>query len=367
MIFIIIILGLFFLGILAGIWKLIEWLKPTSKICEKVLGIITFISLAIFIVVLGFHSTPYNKNIDPFVENCYSPISYENSGLLIIMHLLALFSMLVLYFREFRLPPLQLSIYIILLTIGIILNFTFLHQVSYHDTSRIHLWDQGDNAGFYLALYPIFFTISSVAIITKLIVKKAKLNSQLKYKNKYLNSINQTLITANNLPFISILLTIPILLIIMIILVVFGQDIDSFTKVYSETATWKLSQHIHPPTVDDRHGHYLCTVAAYGSHKIVKPIGLGRRNNKVIIINRQLQIANAFEYMVEKISPNAHRLIRTNYDKHGINLARRINNIRLSNLTYTLMKPIEWIFLIFLYAYFIDPEKIIKNQYKYAT
>ena len=78
MIFIIIILGLFFLGILAGIWKLIEWLKPTSKIREKVIGIITFISLAVFIVVLGFHSTPYNKNIDPFVENCYSPISYEN-------------------------------------------------------------------------------------------------------------------------------------------------------------------------------------------------------------------------------------------------------------------------------------------------
>lgn len=255
MIFIVLILGvLLILGILTGIWKLMERLKPTSKIYEKVLVIITFLSFVVFIIVLGFHSTPYYKDIDPFVENCYSPISDQNSGLLIIMHLLAWFSMFALYFRELRLPPLQVSIYIILLTIGIILNFIFLYQISYHDTSRIHLWDQGDNAGFYLALYPIFLTILSVGILTNLIVKKAQLNAQMKYKNKWLDSINQTLIRVNNLPLVSIFLTIPILIIIVLILVVFGQDLDSLTKVYSETATWKLSHHIHPPTVDDRHG-----------------------------------------------------------------------------------------------------------------
>ena len=56
-----------------------------------------------------------------------------------------------------------------------------------------------------------------------------------------------------------------------------------------------------------------------------------------------------------------------NYDKYGINLAKRINNRKLSNLTYITMKPIEWIFLIILYSFYIKPEEIINNQYKYVT
>ena len=99
----------------------------------------------------------------------------------------------------------------------------------------------------------------------------------------------------------------------------------------------------------------------------MKLIGIGSRNGNLIVINRQLQIANAFEYLIENINPNIHNVVRTNYDKYGINIAKRINNEKMSNLTYIFMKPIEWMFLIALYLCFLEPEKIIKKQYKYDT
>lgn len=52
-IIIIIITGiLLILGALTGIWKIIEHLKPDSKIQEKILAIITSLSFMIFIIAL---------------------------------------------------------------------------------------------------------------------------------------------------------------------------------------------------------------------------------------------------------------------------------------------------------------------------
>ena len=78
----------------------------------------------------------------------------------------------------------------------------------------------------------------------------------------------------------------------------------------------------------------------------------------------QLQIANAFEGMVEQVSPAAHRLIRAYYDRYGLNLSKLVNTERLSNLTYVAMKPLEWVFLTALYAFYVKPEEVIKRQYR---
>ena len=367
MIVLIIVAILVIFGISIGIWFLIEKLKPTADNLEKFFGVTLLFSLTVLILVLMDHPTPYFKDIDPFVEPCYSPISYKNSFGLITIHLLSIISLVILYFKEYRLPPLQITAFIFLICLGVLTNMQFLYQVSSHDTSRMHLWNNGDNAGLYLSFYPIVLIVCSVGVLLKMIKNKSKLNSNKSYKNKYLNWLNNKLKNSDNLPLLSLLLTAPILLLILLILVIFGQDVESLNRVYSETATWKLSQHLHPPTVDDRHGHYLCTVAAHGTPKIVKPIGIGNRNGNLIIVNRQLQIANAFEFLIEEINPQIHQVIRKSYDKYGINLAKRVNNEILSNLTYFLMKPIEWIFLIILYSCYIKPEEIIKKQYKYAT
>ena len=351
-------------GIPFSIWKAWGYLKPSAKGIDRVMVILLFFAACIFIGVMNGHTTPYNQNIDPFVEPCYSPIAYEYSALLIAAHLMALFSILALYFRAFELPPLQIAIYIVFLVVGIAIHAQFLYQVSYHDTSRIYDYGRGDQAGIYLSFYPALLILASIGILVKMIRNKAQLNREVEYKNKWLNAINRRLIKVNNLPLMAVLLSVPVLTVVVLILVLLGQDADSFPKVYTETATWRLSQHIHPPTVDDRHGHYLCTVAAMGSPQIVQPIAVGRRHGNPIIVNRQLQIANAFEGMVEQVSPAAHRLIRAYYDRYGLNLSKLVNTERLSNLTYVAMKPLEWVFLTALYAFYVKPEEVIKRQYR---
>lgn len=355
------------LGASICIWVLMEHLKPNALPIEKILAILSFLSLAVFLLIMKNHSTAYYKDIDPFVESCYSPISYKHSFGLILLHIFSLISLVIIYLKEYKLPPIQVTVFIVFICIGILINTQFLYQISSHDTSKIHLWNSRNVTNLYLAIYPIIIIFNSIGVLVKMIRNKSNVNLNKKYRNRFLNWLNSKLINSGNMALASIVLTAPILLIIILILTLFGQDIESLTKVYTETATWKLSEHIHPPTVDDRHGHYLCTVAAHGNPKIVKPIGIGNRHGNLIIVNRQLQIANAFEFLIEEINPQIHKLIRENYDKYGLNLAIRINNEVLSNLTYIFMKPLEWFFLIVLYCSYISPEEIINKQYKYDT
>lgn len=143
---------------------------------------------------------------------------------------------------------------------------------------------------------------------------------------------------------------------------IFGQDYDAVVKGFTETTEWKFSQHDHPPYLDHR-GHYLCTVAACGSPRLVKPLRWGKRGGRPIIVNRQLQIANAFEELIADFSPKLHHFLRTNYDKYGYNLSQKIKTPAASNITYLLMKPLEWFFLLCLYTFCLYPERKIERQY----
>ncbi|WP_410479282.1 DUF6688 family protein [Pedobacter nototheniae] len=180
-----------------------------------------------------------------------------------------------------------------------------------------------------------------------------------KYSNKTLATLNLFLANKCNSPLWIIIVTAPLLLLVTVILILFGQDSNSLIKVFTETTTWRFSQQMHPPILDHK-GHYLCTVAASGNPKIVKPLRFGNRHGNTIIVNRQLLIANAFEEMVQDFSPRLHRFIRRNYDKYGYNLSKKINSEQMSNLTYLLMKPLEWGILNLLI--FILSQARAKNQ-----
>ena len=117
-----------------------------------------------------------------------------------------------------------------------------------------------------------------------------------------------------------------------------------------------------PPNVE-MDEHYLCTVAAGGHEKIVKPIRMGERHGHRIVVNRQLLIANAFEQVLEEKTPKMHRTIRNFYDKHGYPIARHIRTKTMADVVYFLMKPLEWIFLIVLYMTDPRPENRIATQY----
>ena len=109
--------------------------------------------------------------------------------------------------------------------------------------------------------------------------------------------------------------------------------------------------------------HYLCTVAAGGHRRVVKPIRMGVRHGHPVIVNRQLCIANAFEQILEERMPKIHRRIRHFYDTYGFPVARLIHSPYIADLVYILMKPLEWLFLAVIYAVDTKPENRIAVQY----
>jgi hypothetical protein len=133
-------------------------------------------------------------------------------------------------------------------------------------------------------------------------------------------------------------------------------------KAFTETSDWRLSQQIAPPNIG-RDEHYLCTVAAGGHRKIVKPLRLGARHGHEVVVNRQLLIANAFEQLIEERMPSFHRLARFIYDKYGFPIAKLVRSPYLADAVYLLMKPLEWLFLMILYLFDVKPENRIARQY----
>ena len=154
-----------------------------------------------------------------------------------------------------------------------------------------------------------------------------------------------------------------IVAIMEIIAVLIGQGLDAPIKAFTDTADWTFSQQIPPPP-KEYEGHYLCTVAAGGHRKVVKPIRFGRRRGAVIVVNRQLCIANAFEESIAEKFPRFHKWIRHIYDTYGYPLSNIITTKARADVTYILMKPLEWIFLIYLYLTDSRPEIRINRQYR---
>lgn len=156
-----------------------------------------------------------------------------------------------------------------------------------------------------------------------------------------------------------------IIAIFEIIFVLTGQGLDAPIKAFTDTADWTFSKQIPPPPLE-YDGHYLCTIAAGGHEKIVKPLRFGLRRGEVIVVNRQLCIANAFEEVIQERFSGFHKKIRSFYDSYGYPVSRHITTPLRADIIYILMKPLEWAFLIFLYTVDVHPEERINRQYKYS-
>ncbi len=182
------------------------------------------------------------------------------------------------------------------------------------------------------------------------------------WRNPLLNALNQRLKNALCWPFAAFLLMGPLFGILVGILLLFGQQPDTWIRAFTETSDWNLSQRTAPQNVyyDE---HYLCTVAAGGHPKLVKPLRMGERHGHRVVVNRQLCIANAFEQILEERTPRLHRRIRHLYDTCGFPLARKIRSRRAADAVYLLMKPLEWFFLAVLYLCDAKPENRIAVQY----
>ena len=167
---------------------------------------------------------------------------------------------------------------------------------------------------------------------------------------------------ARRWPWMAFLLMWPLLGILAAILILFGQKPDSLIQAFTQTSDWTLSLQKAPPNVL-RDEHYLCTVAAGGHPKVVKPLRMGERHGHRIVVNRQLLVANAFEDLLAERLPAVHRRLRRFYDTYGYPIARHIRNRWTADLVYFLMKPLEYFFVIVLYLFDANPENRIAIQY----
>ncbi len=216
----------------------------------------------------------------------------------------------------------------------------------------------------YLVLVPLnYFLITARLILVKMDEYREDPERRSKIDSvPFLGAVNRLLKEAKRWPAAALLLMWPLLGILILILLLFGQAPDAVIKAFTETSDFRLSTQIAPPNVMVD-GHYLCTVAAGGDKRIVHPIRRGIRHGHEVTVNRQLCVANAFEQILEERTPELHRRVRHFYDTYGFPIARMIRKRWIADLVYLLMKPLEWFFVIVLYLTEVHPEDRIALQY----
>ncbi|HFU4466229.1 TPA: DUF6688 family protein [Streptococcus suis] len=212
----------------------------------------------------------------------------------------------------------------------------------------------------YLCLVPFnVCLIYSRTILQNIKLWQAELAKQ---SNPRFPRLSALLQRSLSLPIWLLFFSLPYLAVLGSYLILFGQKPDQLLQMWTETSDWALSEKISPPNAfyDE---HYLCTVGAAGHRKLVKPIRMGERHGHRVVVNRQLQIANAFEQILEERCPRLHRFIRFNYDRYGYPISKHIRTAWQADLVYLLMKPAEWLFLIVIYLHDCQPENRIARQY----
>jgi len=353
----------FFLTVLIGAsYSFMYYMKRKSnKLTNVINTIIIFIFCLAWIISLfglNTYSFDYKVAIDP-IDNGYTPFSKDHFFTLIVYSILSVLGLVQIWRNGRNQPPLLLVIYISFVIVGIVICTFSIIQLSLYNDGYLSI----KRLAFHpMMLGPMIQIVISIFLIVKVIRDESKLSQQRVFDNKWLNFLNTKLSDSKLISIWTFVVLLPVYLIITLVLIILGQDVDSMSKVFTETTTWFYSQKTHPPFLDHQ-GHYLCTVAACGSPNIVKPVRLGNRHGNEIIVNRQLMVANAFEDVIQRKYPRLHNCIRKNYDKYGYPLSKKINSKFWSNVTYILMKPLEWLFLIVLYLTCVRPEKLINQQY----
>jgi len=293
----------------------------------------------------------------------HTPIFSETAPTIIFIFVIGIAGYLYLRVRPLKkIPPLMAIISMSAMYLWVIEVLVFTVQVFKGDLSGDNLLD------VYLLVYPVcIICIVARTVISKVHewqeyeMERAKIQS-----NLLLNFADKILSNSKLWPIYAIIFMFPLLGTIIGILLLFGQAPDSVIKAWTETADWTLSLKEAPQNIEYDE-HYLCTVAAGGHKKIVKPVRKGIRHGHEVIVNRQLCIANAFEQILEEKTPHFHKLVRRVYDRYGFPVARLIKSKWIADIIYILMKPLEWIFLAVIYMSDVHPENRIATQYMGKT
>lgn len=337
------------------IMNLIHLLGKGNVKSNRCFDLITLILGTIYsLLVLLFYEIDFSADWTKVLYNnqVHTPIwtmAYPTVICLLVVGLIGYF--VLTYIKLEKLPPLIIVLCISAMYLGVLECILWIIQII-------------DVDYLILCLFPINCIMIVIKTLKLKMLEWQTITNQEKrgFKNKFLNQCNQKLMNSFDWPVVAFLLMLPILGIIMCILVLFNQQPDYFIKSYLNTSDWNLSQKIAPQNIyfDE---HYLCTVAAGGHQKVVKPLRLGVRHHHRVIVNRQLCVANAFEQILEERIPTIHKNIRYFYDTYGFPIAKMIHSSYIADIIYIMMKPLEWLFLIVIYCCDIKPENRIAVQY----
>ena len=344
-------------------WDFISFLRKKERPVFELIAFLTGGAYMVFAYFL-WDLPPYDSALNIYgFSNVHEPFNSEHILTLIAVAVMGFISYYILKFSRKVLPPLLEVILLGGTYAGCILSVVWIFQLICGG------WPEGMSMGpfdvleiFCLCSVPALFLIHAVHMLTLLVKEKAQKQEKIQYKNTLLKKLNLWFLKGANLFWVAGIVMLPMLVLLIMFLCLFGQQPDSIILAFTKTSDWVLSGEIAPPPVA-YDTHYLCTVSLRGHKKLVKPIRFGIRRGERIVVNRQLCVANAFEQLLMERMPRFHKAVRNFYDTYGYPISRHINSAWAADVTYLLMKPLEFIFLAVLYMFDEKPENRICSQY----
>lgn len=294
----------------------------------------------------------------------HAPIATSHLFAPLLLFLLSVLGYTLLRAFHQKMPPLCIVLCLSALYIGVALCVVWGVQLFRFST----FWNnnQGPLIAFALSLFPFNYVLYIVKLVRTLVRAHAQgrppTDAEDSVAPTFLARCERLLQKSRRWPLIAFFAMWPLLGVCIGLLVLLGQQPDAVIRAFTETSDWTLSQRVAPaPVFHD--AHYLCTVAAGGHRRLVKPQRMGVRHGHRIVVNRQLCVANAFEELLMERTPRFHKAVRHVYDTYGYPLSKHIRTPLAADIVYLCMKPLEWCFVGTLYLLDRDPETRIAWQY----
>lgn len=239
---------------------------------------------------------------EPVYEGYFHNALHSEYGITVALTLfIALVSLVIIAaFKPENLPPIPQALCFGFTIIGEILFAFFIIQLGINSS---------------ILILPLAFYLVNLIIVTAKLTRRYiaahleyKASHDTVYRFKIAEKLEKKLSSAASLTAFHFIMILPAALILIILYVLLGQGPDGVIKAFTMTADWTFSKQIPPPPIDYE-GHYLCTVAAGGHEKIVKPVRYGKRRGETIVVNRQLLASNAFEDLIMEKTPRFHKAV----------------------------------------------------------
>ncbi len=315
-----------------------------------------FMALFTFEVLTGLSGM---TNVDYDKAVCYgslhTPLHSEYAWIIWTAIVLGYIGLTVLgLFKPQKLPPLVSAMSIACTVIGLVAGiFLYIQLANNCNLLQLFCW-----------LYLANIVMLAVRRIRYHITEHVRIAQEREtvYRSKFGAWLGKVMSKISTMTIFSFALIFPVAAVLEILSLIFGQGADGFIKAFTMTADWTFSTQIPPPPIE-YNGHYLCTVAAGGHKKVVKPLRYGKRIGHYIVVNRQLLVANAFEDLIAEKIPKFHKAVRGFYNRYGYPVSRHITTSFRADIVYIVMKPLEYTFVFVLYLCDSQPENRIAVQY----